>query len=1624
MTTDYLALDVENRRRYGEETDHLAFLGELYAERSHFILELLQNAEDARATKVEFWVGKRALEVRHDGRLFNTDDVCGICSVGQSTKKAVSDRIGRFGIGFKSVYAYTGAPEIHSGDEHFAIRHFVRPAAIAAEAVEAPWTTLIRLPFDANRVAPQTAADEILTASQRLPPSTLLFLHHVGEVSFYDGRKQVAKLTRKDAETLDAGARIVRVGSRDEAPQSWVLFAKSVTFKLPGGAKTLSTVEAAFPLAENSTVKRLRVVSHPAATIAAYFPTDIKTATGFIVQGPFHTTPARDNIKRDDPHNTALVVEVAQLAVEILRWFKARGELDAAVLSTMPIRAAEFADGSLLRPVFDAVSVALRAEELLPAQQLSKSALDYVAGANAVLAHSSALTLLLTPELLAEVVHDRQRPQWLSNLLAASGDSDLARYLREVIGVRTIGVTECLAWLTTKEAAWWVACRPRWLLELYAYLDLHPKHRAAVRNLTCVRLEDGNHVAPDAGVLFFPTEDEAEATELAQDWDALPIVADALSAAGRKFLQNVGVLPLTAEAFVTRVIKPRYDAEGSVSTAECIRHLRYVREALKRIGGEEKQRVIEAVKGISIVLYREAATPDKVWRGRATDIYLGPTYTGSPHLERFFQPSPEAKFVRDDYLNTGEKPAEWREFFKQIGLADAPRFVRVQPSETTEDWHFDGLQAAMASLDAGKHAGLELTVTIWQFAVGVLRDAGANEFQWIGRTRASRKTYGPRGGDRGARSEDAEWFRRLKESAWLPDQDDECQLPDRLFIDTAENRTLMGDDAAYLSKNIDLKPVAAKWLAEQIGVRRAPSSDDIVARLRECATGAAEVEVANVLPLYNFLARNEADVSEEFAKEPLVYCPTVNPPWRSVRSLFWDDCSTVFGNDRGHLKAHYPKLGKFFETVGVRKSPLALDYLQYFDEQARAGRLDDALLMRLQKGCQQLAAYLDTDSGEVATAEFSSEWKRAQTKAIWPGRRGDQLGFFASAQLFVNDNDYLAKLFADKIATWPYQVLESFASQHLGLKRVSAAKRKCTTEGRSHPDAETTEMLRRRWDWVRAFLASPAWADQLRTTSGPISVDAPRVDRVQGISHVYSLLGATVEDSDPAGAFFDPTRNQLWFAESIVTPGELAEAVGEELAKAFGPDALREFVRDAFERETEPLLKKWVKNGLILPSTPPIDSTMRLHPANEHTEAGIDDDDGPSDDSQEIAGDPSPGGEFPTGDDEDDDQFDGATSDADEEGEADDDDEDEGDEEAPSAARSRSSVDHSRAGSGERSVNLSTPSRSSPVNVSQAPASAGRTAHGPAGQPQDQSASRAKPGSVHANLEAAFNRPGETKLRRDPIAATSVPDEEARRAQIRTELVQRRSAEPNRSERLRAQTANVLESKDKAVREFLQQEYGGDCQICGDLNVFARGSDGQPYFEGVYLSPHAEAAWTDRPGNVISLCALCSAKWQNGDKRTPDLEAQILRLWADDHGPPKRSIAATLTGRAIEVRFTKRHSLELQELWKMAAHGKLANAVPASPVATGQNSRQQQMTMQSCPKCSSPVRKDRLERHLTKSCSMRAARVAGPVSESALRQAVRPDSTLVGLWCADCRQKFQGFAGTTRCQECRKRRGG
>src|ERR1035437_32467 len=203
VPADYEKIRAENITRYGTDTAVLDLLGQLYSDRTHFIFELIQNAEDAGARELAFELFGDRLEVRHDGRPFTDADVRGICGVGNSAKAGDLTAIGRFGIGFKSVYAYTQTPSVHSPGEHFRIENYVRPVAIAPAGARDE--TLFIFPFDRGDLSQAAATAEIAAALAGLGLGTLLFLRSIERVAV--GGRQVPAAVLERAVAAQAGAR-------------------------------------------------------------------------------------------------------------------------------------------------------------------------------------------------------------------------------------------------------------------------------------------------------------------------------------------------------------------------------------------------------------------------------------------------------------------------------------------------------------------------------------------------------------------------------------------------------------------------------------------------------------------------------------------------------------------------------------------------------------------------------------------------------------------------------------------------------------------------------------------------------------------------------------------------------------------------------------------------------------------------------------------------------------------------------------------------------------------------------------------------------------------------------------------------------------------------------------------------------------------------------------------------------------------------------------------------------------------------------------------------------------------------------------------------------------------------
>ncbi|SFN61296.1 sacsin N-terminal ATP-binding-like domain-containing protein [Proteiniclasticum ruminis] len=116
-----------------------------YEDRKHFLMELIQNADDAeygdQIPEIHFYITDEGLELFYNETGFTVEDIISITDTGASTKKTkknnASSFIGEKGIGFKSVFALAETVEIQSGPWHFILGKDQCIVPIAVEGSEA-----------------------------------------------------------------------------------------------------------------------------------------------------------------------------------------------------------------------------------------------------------------------------------------------------------------------------------------------------------------------------------------------------------------------------------------------------------------------------------------------------------------------------------------------------------------------------------------------------------------------------------------------------------------------------------------------------------------------------------------------------------------------------------------------------------------------------------------------------------------------------------------------------------------------------------------------------------------------------------------------------------------------------------------------------------------------------------------------------------------------------------------------------------------------------------------------------------------------------------------------------------------------------------------------------------------------------------------------------------------------------------------------------------------------------------------------------------------------------------------------------------------------------------------------
>lgn len=413
----------------------------LYSENNHFIYELLQNAEDAEASFLSFIYQEERLLVLHDGCPFNEADVWGICSVMEGNEqKEDAQKIGHFGVGFKSVFKYTDRPEIYSNEEAFAIGNILLPVAIPRGDFPADCVyqldgrtvhpfegkkncTKFVLPFRDRAELSRSGIDpdDIPRKLQELEPEILLFLRHVRTLTWVDATtgaygtyQSIPSKTEPNMYTCEK--RCVSAGKEELEAQKYLVFED----RFDCGEMKNACVKAAFAM--DRVIKPVKDTR-----VWVFFPTTDESGLRFLLHGTYQTPISREKIISDSSFNKMLHERAEDLIVRSMEELRKRGLLTQGFLRQILFPSFQ---SPWLTGLKEKITDAFRNGQLLPAY----SGKAYLTIEQARLAIPYALPELVGRELLSRTAGAGSDFVAFSDV-SGGGGNEYYRWLRDDLQV-------------------------------------------------------------------------------------------------------------------------------------------------------------------------------------------------------------------------------------------------------------------------------------------------------------------------------------------------------------------------------------------------------------------------------------------------------------------------------------------------------------------------------------------------------------------------------------------------------------------------------------------------------------------------------------------------------------------------------------------------------------------------------------------------------------------------------------------------------------------------------------------------------------------------------------------------------------------------------------------------------------------------------------------------------------------------------------------------------------------------------------------------------------------------------------------------------------------------------------
>ncbi|KHD07125.1 hypothetical protein PN36_24005 [Candidatus Thiomargarita nelsonii] len=677
---------------------------EKYSDQAHFIDELLQNADDVKATHARFILNQTGLIFAHNGSIhFGITDphtepedlghINAITSIGQSNKQ--DTQIGKFGLGFKAVFQYTHAPEIYDPPFCFKIENFIVPRLLSRDHPNRQTKeTLFYIPFH----SPTQAFPHILEKLKNLNHA-LLFLKYLTQITWTTPQTIQKKYIKTIKPFSDTTAQIT---IQAQKTQHFLVFSDHAH-------------SIAYRLSQPQPQPPTQILYEQRLPIYCFFPTKEITPLRFILHAPFLLTDSRETIKQNEGWNKKLIQALAQLTVDSLNLIKSLNMLTEEFFNVLPINEADFPTQHLLRALYESVLTHLQSDKpFLPTQSG-----DYTTRNNAYLAENPALINLLTSEQLSQLVKNKNA-QWVFPQTTAP---TLRQYVKHHLINQALNSDKLVRCLTKSFIQ---AQTDDWLIQLYTYLLLEKAHQnELLKTKPILRLKNGKIVSAynRAGKIqvYFPTEHPSDYPTLKPCF--------VKHEKSLQFLQALGIDKPKAYEEIKFHILPKYQQNGEITPAEMHRDFQKLLTYFLNCTWRQKKEYLNQLKNLAFCRVRYFAD-NTIARVAPEQVYFK-----TDKLINYFKQFPTIYFLESEFYQAYEKK-HLKSFFKALGVADKPRLIKIKPNlsaraaihqghcthdyyhflKYTYDYDIEGLNAFISDMT------LEKSKNLWHFLIKLIKD--------------------------------------------------------------------------------------------------------------------------------------------------------------------------------------------------------------------------------------------------------------------------------------------------------------------------------------------------------------------------------------------------------------------------------------------------------------------------------------------------------------------------------------------------------------------------------------------------------------------------------------------------------------------------------------------------------------------------------------------------------------------------------------------------------------------------------------------------------------------------------------------------------------------------------------